>query len=144
MKIPSQSFPIVIWFARVALAAGFLSATADRFGLWGAPGANGVVWGNWENFAAYSASLNSFAPRLLQTPLAVTATAAEIVLGIGLLIPRLTFHMAILSGMLLLTFGLVMIISTGPKAPLDYSVFSSSSAALLLALLAQKENETIS
>ena len=31
---------------RVALAAGFLSAVADRFGLWGMPGTPGVAWGD--------------------------------------------------------------------------------------------------
>lgn len=142
MKIPPQFLPAVLWFARVSLSAGFLSATADRFGLWGAPGANGVVWGNWENFVAYSASLNAFAPDFLQGPLAMAATTAEIFLGIGLLIPRLTVYVAILSGLLLLTFGLVMLISLGPKAPLDYSVFSSASAALLLAMAARKGEPT--
>jgi uncharacterized membrane protein YphA (DoxX/SURF4 family) len=142
MKIPLPPLPIVLWFARVALAAGFLSAAADRFGLWGAPGANGVVWGNWENFVSYSASLNAFAPDFLQGPLAMTATAAEILLGVGLLIPRLTVYVAALSCVLLLTFGLVMLISLGPKAPLDYSVFSSASAALLLAVAARKGEPT--
>ena len=142
MKIPTRLVPIVLWFARVALAAGFLSASADRFGLWGAPGAKGVAWGDWENFVAYSASLNFFAPASLQGALAVAATAAEILLGVGLLIPRLTSSAAVLAGLLLLTFGLVMTLSLGPKAPLDYSVFSAASAALLLAVVAQKDRST--
>ncbi len=144
MKIPSHLVPIVLWFARAALATGFLSASADRFGLWGAPGSKGVVWGNWANFAAYSESLNSFAPNFLQEPLAMAATAAEIILGICLFIPRLTEYAAIFSGLLLLTFGLVMTISLGPKAPLDYSVFSASSAALLLGVIVQKNQGTAS
>ncbi|GAA5117986.1 DoxX family protein [Luteolibacter yonseiensis] len=142
MQIPSRILPPALWFARIALSAGFLSAVADRFGLWGAPGAGGVVWGNWENFAAYSASLNTFLPNFVQGPLAVTATTAEILLGIGLLIPRLTVHVALLSCLLLLAFGLAMIISLGIKAPLDYSVFSSASAALLLAMVAGNEKDT--
>ncbi|MEK7954240.1 hypothetical protein [Luteolibacter soli] len=142
LKIPSRIVPIVLWFARVALAAGFLSASADRFGLWGAPGAKGVAWGNWENFVAYSASLNFFAPGSLQGALAAVATAAEILLGIGLLVPRLTPYAAVLAGLLLLTFGLVMTISLGAKPPLDYSVFSAASAALLLAIVARKERST--
>lgn len=139
MKSLHRFRPAALWFARIALAAGFLSAVADRFGLWGAPGAKGVAWGNWENFALYSASLNSFAPGFLQTPLAIAATAAELLLGLGLLIPRITLQVALLSSVILLTFGAVMILSLGVKAPLDYSVFSASAAALLLALAARNE-----
>jgi len=32
-------------FARIALGASFLSAVADRFGLWGPYGAKNVSWG---------------------------------------------------------------------------------------------------
>ena len=142
LKIPSRLVPIFLWFARIALAAGFLSASADRFGLWGAPGAKGVAWGNWENFVAYSTSLNFFAPDFLQGALAAAATAAEILLGIWLLIPRLTTHAAVLAGLLLLTFGLVMILSLGPKPPLDYSVFSAASSAFLLAIASRKDRST--
>lgn len=142
MRIPSRFIPVVLWFARISLAAGFLSATADRFGVWGVPGAKGVVWGNWENFAAYSASLNSFAPGFLQGPLAIAATTAEVLLGIGLLIPRLTAYVALLSGLLLLTFGLVMTISLGLKAPLDYSVLSACAAAFLLAFTTRQHSST--
>jgi putative oxidoreductase len=140
MKFPSTLPPASLWLARISLSAGFLSATADRFGIWGVPGSNGVVWGNWENFAAYSASLNGFFPGFLQAPLAVTATVAEILLGIGLLIPRATIPVAIFSCLLLLIFGTAMVLSLGIKAPLDYSVFSSASAALLLAVSARKGN----
>ena len=142
IKIPSHLDPIILWFARIALAAGFLSASADRFGLWGAPGAKGVAWGNWENFVAYSTSLNFFAPDFLQGALAIAATAAEVLLGIALLIPRLTPYAAVLAGLLLLTFGVVMVISLGAKPPLDYSVFSAASAALLLAIVVQKDRGT--
>ena len=37
---------IVRLFARFALGASFLSAVADRFGLWGPYGAKNVSWGN--------------------------------------------------------------------------------------------------
>jgi hypothetical protein len=50
------------WFLRVALAAGFLSAVADRFGLWGPAGAANVAWGAWQPFVDYVAKLNWFAP----------------------------------------------------------------------------------
>ena len=50
------------WFLRVALAAGFLSAVADRFGLWGSAGAPHVAWGSWQPFVEYVAQLNWFVP----------------------------------------------------------------------------------
>jgi hypothetical protein len=43
--------------ARAALAAGFLSAVADRFGLWGARGTGDVGWGDASVFGAASAAL---------------------------------------------------------------------------------------
>ncbi len=57
MKTTEQK--IVEWFLRIALSLGFLSAVADRFGLWGKEVS---AWGNWENFIAYTQKLN---PRLL-------------------------------------------------------------------------------
>src|SRR5262249_19858863 len=41
---------IVRLFARFALGASFLSAVADRFGLWGPYGAKNVSWGNFSHF----------------------------------------------------------------------------------------------
>jgi putative oxidoreductase len=48
--------------------------------------------------------------------------------------------------MLLATFGTAMAISFGLKSPMDYSVFSGSGAAVLLALRAprQSRNSAIS
>lgn len=45
---------------RLALAAGFLSAMADRLGFWGRPGAAGVAWGDWARFITYTSRLNWF------------------------------------------------------------------------------------
>jgi hypothetical protein len=47
-----------VFYARVALGCGFLSAVADRFGLWGKYG----DWGNFANFTRYTAQVNSFMP----------------------------------------------------------------------------------
>jgi uncharacterized membrane protein YphA (DoxX/SURF4 family) len=66
--------------------------------------------------------------------LAWAATVAELVLGVLLLFglwPRWT---ALASALLLILFGTAMAISFGAKSPLDYSVFSASAAAVLLAL----------
>jgi len=48
-----QAWSAATIFARMALAAGFLSAVADRFGLWGAAGTNDVAWGNFDAFTEY-------------------------------------------------------------------------------------------
>jgi hypothetical protein len=50
---------IAEWFLRIALSAGFLSASADRFGMWPKEVS---AWGNWQNFVVYTKSLNPFAP----------------------------------------------------------------------------------
>ena len=39
---------------RWALAVTILSAVADRFGIWGPPGATNVAWGDWAHFVAYT------------------------------------------------------------------------------------------
>lgn len=63
-----------------------------------------------------------------------TATGAELILGVLLLIglwPRWT---GLASALLLILFGTAMAISFGAKSPLDYSVFSASAAAVMLAV----------
>ena len=117
-------------YARATLGIAFLSGIADRFGLW--RGRN-VGYGNFDGFVKYTAKVNSFMPASSILFLAWAATIAELVLGIFLLLgiwPRWT---ALASALLLILFGMAMAISFGPKSPLDYSVFSASAAAFLLA-----------
>jgi len=121
------------WFLRVALAAGFLSAVADRFGLWGPAGATNVAWGAWQPFVDYVAKLNWFAPPASISILAWTSTVAEMVLGIGLLIGWQLRWFALGAGLLLLSFAATMTLALGPKAPLDFSVFAAAGGAFLLA-----------
>ena len=121
------------WFLRVALAAGFLSAVADRFGLWGPAGAANVAWGAWQPFVDYVAKLNWFAPPASTPILAWVATVAEVVLGIGLLIGWQLRWFALAAGLLLLSFAITMTLALGVKAPLDFSVFAAAGGAFLLA-----------
>ena len=121
------------WFLRVALAAGFLSAVADRFGLWGPAGAANVAWGAWQPFVDYVAKLNWFAPPASTPILAWAATVAEVVLGIGLLIGWQLRWFALAAGLLLLSFAITMTLALGVKAPLDLSVFAAAGGAFLLA-----------
>jgi len=65
--------------------------------------------------------------------LAVISTGAEILFGLLLLVGWHTRTAALLSGTLLMAFGLAMALALGVKAPLDYSVFSAAGGALLLA-----------
>ena len=123
-------------FVRLTIAAGFLSAVADRFGGWGAAGTPGVAWGNWASFAAYTGKLTGWlvtAPGLTQA-MAVAATGLETGLGLLLLVGYQTRLAALGSGLLLLSFALSMTMSAGsPKPALDYSVYAASAAAFLLA-----------
>jgi len=117
---------------RVALATAFLSAVADRFGLWGPPGADGVVWGSIEEYENYVALLNSFLPSVLISPIGWIVTVLEILIAIGLLFGWQIRWFALSAAFLLTLFALAMLNAFGAKPPLDYSVFSAASAALLL------------
>lgn len=117
---------------RWALAVTMLSAVADRFGIWGSPGAPNVSWGDWSHFVAYTAKVNSFLPAVFAPALAVIATAAELSLGIALLLGVFPRPVAWLSAVLLALFAGAMTLSFGIKAPLNFSVFADSAAALLL------------
>jgi putative oxidoreductase len=124
---------IATLYARIALGAAFLSAVADRFGIWGKYGG----WGNFTNFTKYTAEVNSFMPALSIPFLACAATVAETCLGIGLIVGLWPRWVALSAALLLAMFGTAMAISFGVKSPLDYSVFSASAGALLLAAFAQ-------
>jgi thiosulfate dehydrogenase [quinone] large subunit len=126
---------LVKLFLRLAISAGFLSAVADRFGLWSKENS---VWGNWENFLAYTKVLNPMIPEPLISPVGFIATALEIIFPVFLLIGFKTELFAKLSGCLLLLFGFSMILSVGIKAPLDYSVFTGAAACFALSLLKEK------
>jgi uncharacterized membrane protein YphA (DoxX/SURF4 family) len=120
-------------FARLALGAGFLSAVADRFGIWGASGATNVAWGDFGSFTAYAAKLNPWAPDALVPLVAWTATFLEIVLGILLIVGWQTRWVALASGVILLLFALGMTVGTGIKTAFDASVFAASALGFLLA-----------
>jgi len=121
-------------FARLSLGASFLSAVADRFGLWGPPGAKGVSWGTFAHFVEYTGAVTSLFPSGLTVLFAWTATVAETLCGVLLIAGFRTQIVSVLSGVLLLLFATGMATGLGIKSPLDYSVFSAAAAAFLLAL----------
>lgn len=136
--------PLALAFARLALGTAFLTAVADRFGLLGSYGG----WGNFANFTTYTAKVNSFMPAATIPFLAWSATIGETVFGISLVIfaflparfvnanpwPR---WVAFGSSILLLLFALAMMVGLQWTKPFDYSVFSASACALLLAIYPQ-------
>ena len=130
-----SSLPMAVWGLRIALAAAFLSAVADRFGIWGANGTHGVSWGDWSHFVAYTGKLLWFLPSALVNPAAWVATIAEAGLAIALLTGLRSRIVALASAALLASFALTMTVALGIKAPLDYSVFTAAAAALLLAAI---------
>jgi uncharacterized membrane protein YphA (DoxX/SURF4 family) len=138
-KLASRIRPIGELYVRIALGASFLSAVADRFGLWGAPGKSNVSWGNFARFTAYVAMVNSFMPARTIPVLAWLATIAETTFGISLILGIYKRAMALGSAILLFLFATAMTISFGIKSPLDYSVFSASAAAFLLFAMQQEK-----
>jgi uncharacterized membrane protein YphA (DoxX/SURF4 family) len=131
---------LAVLYARIALGAAFLSGILDRFGLYG----KNVGYGNFAGFVRYTAEVNSFMPASTIPFLAWAATVAELFFGIALVLglwPRWT---ALGSALLLALFGIAMAISFGIKSPLDYSVFSASAGAVLLALYESRRKEPCS
>ncbi|WP_426479632.1 DoxX family membrane protein [Chryseobacterium sp. CBSDS_008] len=117
---------IAVFLLRIALASGFLSAVASRLNLWGARSSG------WEKFVSYTAETNSFLPQSWASAIAVLSTAAELSLGILLLLGYQVKMTAWGASVLTLLFAVAMSISFGIKEPLDYSVFVFSAAAFLL------------
>ena len=126
------------WLLRLTLAAGFLSAVADRFGLWGTPGAPNVAWGEWQAFVEYVALLNWFAPESVIPVLAWAATVAELLVALGLLSGWQVRRVAMAGGLLLLAFAVTMTMALGIKAALDFSVFGVAAGAFLLAAISEE------
>lgn len=120
---------------RIFLGITLLSAVADRFGLWGAPGTPGVAWGNWDNFITYTNALNFFASKTVAGILGALATFFEIVFGLFLIIGFKTRIVALGTSCLLLLFAGTMTLAFSVKAPLDYSVLTSAAAALLISTM---------
>jgi uncharacterized membrane protein YphA (DoxX/SURF4 family) len=125
-------------YLRIALAAAFLSGIADRFGLY--RGRN-VGYGNFDGFMRYTAQVNSFMPAFTIPFLAWAATCAEFSFGVLLILGIWPRWVALGSAVLLALFGLAMAISFGVKSPLDYSAFSASAGALVLAFCQEPKSE---
>ena len=118
---------------RIGLGVGFLSAVADRLGLWGAFGQPNVEWGNFSRFLEYTHTLNWYLPAGMILPLGIVATGAESFFGLLLLVGWHTRAAALLSGHLLVTCGVSMTVALAINAPLNFAVLTGIGGALLLA-----------
>ena len=118
---------------RIGIGVGFLSAVADRFGLWGPFGQPNVEWGDFSRFLEYTHTLNWYLPAGMIPLLGGIATGAEILFGLLILVGWHTRVAALLSGLLLLMFGVAMTLALGIKAPLNFAVLTGVGGALLLA-----------
>lgn len=130
-----QPTAVAAFALRIALAAAFLSAVADRFGLWGPAGTPGVAWGSFAPFLAYTGELLWYLPAELIPVAGWTATVLEVVLAVGLLVGVGLRRFAFASGILLAIFAIAMTIALGPEPPLSYSVWTAAAGAFLLASL---------
>ena len=117
---------------RIGIGVGFLSAVADRFGLWERLG-NRMSTGGILTVLGKPHRLNWYLPAGMIPPLGVIATGAEILFGLLLVVGWRTRVAALLSGLLLLTFGVSMTLALGIKAPLNFAVLTGIGGAMLLA-----------
>lgn len=129
---------IGVLYARFALGGAFLSAVAGRFGLWDRT----LDLKHFAGFLQYAGEVLSFMPRASVPYLAATATICETLLGILLILGLWLRWVSLASAALLALFGTAMAISFGLKSPMDYSVYSASSAAVLLALHAFRQSDS--
>ena len=122
-------------FLRLALASSFLSAVADRLGMWPS---SVSVWGDWATFLDYTQLINPWFPPSTIPILGALVTGLEILFAMALLLGFKTEFFGKLSGILILIFALSMTFSTGIKGAFDYSVFSAAAAAFCLGQMKDK------
>ena len=131
MKFPLKKEWVEIGL-RLSLGGVFLSAVADRLGLWPK---DVSVWYTWESFIEYTAVLNPWFPLIIMPIIGGIVTGLEILFGIALLFNYKTNLMSKLSGVLLLLFALAMCLTTGVKSMLDYGVLPLSFSAFAFGYL---------
>lgn len=134
----SRELQIAIVLLRLALAAGLLSAVADRFGLWGPPGKPLVAWGTFGAFLTYTATLNPWCPARLIPALGWLVTLAESVLGMALAVGFRLRLTAAAVAVLTTVFAFAMAVTAGVQAPLNYSVFAFAAGAWLLSSVSRE------
>ncbi len=126
------------WIAgvlRMFVGVAFLSAVCDRFGILGPPGTPGISWGNFRNFTAYTAQVNSFLPAATIPALAVVESIIEGALGLAMLVGAFLHVTAWASSALLFVFGIAMTVSLGVASQFPFAVFVLAAGTWVLAVL---------
>lgn len=126
---------LITFYLRLALGIDFLSAVADRFGLWGPPGSDHVAWGSFSKYVAYMAQMDVFTPARTDYLIAWIVTAAEILLGVCLILGLFTRIAATFSGIILALIAIGMSVGIGAKSAFDSSAFAASAGAFALVAL---------
>lgn len=109
---------------RFTLAVIYFWVVADRLGLLGKAGNMGVVWGNFDTFLDYTATLNAWMPRAVSDILGYVATIIEIILGLLLMTGIRLKEASLVSASLLFIFTLSMAVSLGVSSALDFIIFT--------------------
>ena len=123
---------VVGWVQAVLLALDFAGAVADRFGVYGPPGAAGVSWGSWAAFTDYTATLLPAALNPLARPAAVLATAVEVGLAVTLLLGWQRRWVGKATAGLLTVYLVTTWVALGPAEVARYAVPILIGGALLV------------
>ncbi|CCW28984.1 DoxX family protein [Xenorhabdus nematophila] len=122
----------MLYFAKFSLATAFLSAVADRFGLWGNMGDLGISWGTMENFYVHVAKLCPWAPNFLVPILGWLVNIVELLLGIALLCGIKPKFTALSTTILLFVFAASMAAFQSVKLMLNFSVLTCAACAIFV------------
>lgn len=117
---------------RCALGITFLTPVLDRLGILGPAGTGNIEWGNWQNFIDYTSTLMPYFDRSITNILGGIATVSEFLVAIFLIIGFKTKYAALGSCLITLTFILFMATSVGIQKPINFGVFTATTASFLL------------
>ncbi|WP_433712617.1 hypothetical protein ACQP2U_41515 [Nocardia sp. CA-084685] len=132
LAVTAGRFVVVDTTVRILLGALFAGSVADRFGLLGAPGADGVSWGDYSAFTEYTRTLT---PQILDwsvPALAAIATGTETLLAIGLIFGVAAKLTARAATAVLIVFAAAMWTSVGFDEMCSYGVLVVASGAAIL------------
>ena len=127
-----DNFKLPQLLLRCALGITFLTPVLDRLGFLGLPGTGNIEWGNWENFINYTSTLMPYFHRSVINIMGSMATVSEFTIAILLIVGFKTKYAAIGSCLITLTFILFMVTSVGIQKPINFGVFTATTASFLL------------
>jgi uncharacterized membrane protein YphA (DoxX/SURF4 family) len=132
LTVTAARFVAVDTVVRILLGALFAGSVADRFGLLGAPGAEGVSWGSYSAFVDYTRSLVPQAVDWSVPTLAAVATALETLIAIGLILGIAAKLTARVATAVLIAFAAAMWTSVGFGEMCSYGVLVVAGGTAIL------------